>query len=156
MCQPTAHGKTGDPLRFQKIYRVPNVCRVFCPLAHDKDVNPLRFENFCRVVIVCRVSRSAAHGKRVLCRVPVVCRELHLRHTAKGSFAVCPRFGSRQTIGHTANIQFPVVPAANSIFIDHPRFLQFSRQNMYGLNLGFYSNCLTETQYHFPLTKKLK
>ena len=106
--KPTAHGKTGDPLRFQKICRVPNVCRVFCPLAHGKDVNPLRFEKFCRV-IVCRVSRSAAHGKRVLCRVPVVCRELHLRHTAKGSFAVCPRFGSRQTIGHTANIQFPVV-----------------------------------------------
>ena len=94
---------------FQKICCVPNVCRAFCPLAHDKDVNPLRFENFCRIVIVCRVSCSAAHGKRVLCRVPVVCRELHLRHTAKGSFAVCPRFGTRQTIGHTANIQFPVV-----------------------------------------------
>ena len=45
----------------------------------------------------------------LLCRVPVVCRELHLRHTAKVSFAVCPSFGSRQTIGHTANIQFPVV-----------------------------------------------
>ena len=104
-----AHGKTGDPLRFQKICRVTNVCRVFCPLAHGKDVNPLRFENFCHVVIICCVSRSAAHGKRVLYRVPVVCRELHLRHTAKGSFAVCLSFGSRQTIGHTANIQFPVV-----------------------------------------------
>jgi len=67
-----AHGKTGDPLRFQKICRVTNVCRVFCPLAHGKDVNPLQFENFCRVVIVGRVSRSAAHVKRVLCRVPVV------------------------------------------------------------------------------------
>ena len=112
VCQPTAHGKTGDPLRFQKICRVPNVCRVFCPLAHGKDVNPLRFENFCRVVIVCRVSRSAAHGKRVLCRVHAICRELHLRHTAKGSFAVCLSFGSRQTIGHTANIQFLVVNPA--------------------------------------------
>ena len=109
VCQPTAHGKTGDPLRFQKNFRVPNVCRVFCPLAHGKDVDPLRFEKFCCVVIVCCVSRSAAHCKRVLCRVPVVCRELHLRHTAKGSFAVCLSFGSRQTIGHTANIQFPVV-----------------------------------------------
>ena len=102
---PTAHGKTGDPLRFQKIYRVPNVCRVFYPLAHGKYVNPLRFENFCRVVIVCRVSRSAAHGKRVICRVPVVCRELHLS------------FGSRQIIGHTANFQFPVVIGIRVILI---------------------------------------
>ena len=117
VCCGLAHGKTGDPLRFQKICRVPNVCRVFCPLAHGRDVNPLRFEKFCRVVIVCRVSRSAAHGKRVLCRVPVVCRELHLRHTAKGSFAVCPSFGSRQTIGHTANIQFPVVIGIRVILI---------------------------------------
>ena len=118
------HGKTGDPLRFQKICRVPNVCRVFCPLAHGKDVNPLRFEKFCRVVIVCHVSHSATHGKRVLCRVPVVCRELHLRHTAKGSFAVCLSFGSRQTIGHTANIQFPVVFLAEPSVprdIRHPR-----------------------------------
>ena len=60
----------------------------------------LKDEQFYLVVIVCRVSRSAAHGKRILCRVPVVCRELHLRHTAKGSFAVCPSF---------TNIQFPVV-----------------------------------------------
>ena len=121
------HGKikcngNSDPLRFQKICSVPNVCRVFCPLAHGKDVNPLRFEKFCRVVIVCRVSRSAAHGKRVLCRVHAVCRELHLRHTAKVSFAVCPSFGSRQTIRHTANIQFPVVYVRSC----------FKVQNLYG------------------------
>ena len=77
----------------------------------------LKDEQFYLVVIVCRVSRSAAHGKRVLCRVPVVCRELHLRHTAKVSFAVCPSFGSWQIIGHTANIQFPVVIGIRVILI---------------------------------------
>ena len=48
----------------------------------------------------------------LLCRVPVVCRELHLRHTAKRSFAVCRSFSSQQIIGHTTNIQFPVVAVA--------------------------------------------
>jgi len=48
-------------------------------------------------------------SKKQGCRVPffaVCCFGLH---TANTTFAVCPRFSTRQISGHTANARFPVV-----------------------------------------------
>ena len=64
------------------------------------------------MVEVCRVSFLSTHGKSVVRRVPLDCRVLNPRHTAKVLFAVCPTLDTRQIFWRTAYVLFPVVAPA--------------------------------------------
>ena len=80
----------------------------FC-LAHSKLLTlPCDKEKPHGKVWICRVPKKA-HGKVWICRVFFLNRVFLLWHTAKQLFAVCPIESTRQTIKHTANIDFPVV-----------------------------------------------
>ena len=51
---------------------------------------------------ICRVLSLVAHGKYLLCRVLIFYRVFVFLHSANGSFAVCPRGDSRQSLPLTA------------------------------------------------------
>ena len=46
-----------------------------------------------------KIGKENHYGKPLICRVSHVCREQENGHTAKRSFAVCPRSNTRQTKG---------------------------------------------------------
>ena len=52
------------------------------------------------MVEVCRVSFLSTHGKSVVRRVPLDCRVLNPRHTAKVLFAVCPTLDTANFLAH--------------------------------------------------------
>ena len=99
-----ANGSPGPP-----VCRVPNVrhttnkpgCRVFV-MAHGK------LPSFA-VCFIFAVRFFQAHGKRTFCRVFFVCRVFFFWLTANGLVAVCPKFCTRQRLGHTAKYWIPVV-----------------------------------------------
>jgi len=52
--------------------------------------------------LFCRVLSLVADGKYIICRVLIFCRVFVFLHSANGSFAVCPRGDSRQSLPLTA------------------------------------------------------
>ena len=80
------------------------LCRVFwfaeCPT--------LGKPGLCRVLLFAECS---ALGKPPLYRVPLVCRVLSLWHSANSLFAERPIKSTRQSLGHSAKMPSPVVPA---------------------------------------------
>jgi len=60
----------------------------------------------CRVSCLCRVSGTR---QRWLCRVSTLCRVFWVWHSAKGVFAECPIYGTRQRSQHSALLSFLVV-----------------------------------------------
>ena len=82
------------------------VCHYFavCNIAGTQQTRIL-----CRVLDLCRVFLAwhTAEKKIVVCQTFVVC--CFCWHTAKGRFAVCPSLRTRQSLGHTATLPFPVV-----------------------------------------------
>ena len=73
---------------------------------------------------VCRVYFLSTHGKSVVRRVPLDCRVLNPRHTAKVLFAVCPTLDTRQIFWRTAYVLFPVVNYA-AVPVDLNGWLDF-------------------------------
>jgi len=106
-----ANGSPGPP-----VCRVPNVrhtankpgCRVFV-MAHGK-LPPFT------VCFIFAVRFFQAHGKRTFCRVPFVCRVFFFWLTANGLVAVCPKFCTRQRLGHTAKYWIPVVNSTKQLW----------------------------------------